>query len=103
MVACSSIHSVGAQPRTWLTALGAHARGSVRQGSNRQRAGGWVTAPSHSRIPARDILDTLSHESLLIWIIASDILKKRDVTEDTWSLLAQAVGKIHGARSYVRG
>jgi hypothetical protein len=56
--------------------------------------------PSHSRIPARDVLEILAFEVNVAAIIAHDILESRDIGESGWQRLAQACGRINSARTY---
>ncbi len=60
-------------------------------------------SPSHSRIPARDLLELVSEEVSLIAIIASDFLERRSITETDWHRLAQAVGRVGRARDHAYG
>ena len=55
--------------------------------------------PAPLRIPSRDVLATLDHESLVVSIIASDFLKHREIDEATWARLAQSVSRINEARA----
>ena len=55
--------------------------------------------PVRQRIPPRDALALLDHESLVVAIIGADILEHKEVDEPTLSRLAQAVGRINETRS----
>ena len=55
--------------------------------------------PVRQRIPPRDALALLDHESLVVAIIGADILEHKDVNEPTLSRLAKAVGRINETRS----
>ena len=61
------------------------------------------TEHSHKRIhkpfDARQVLSTLDHESLVVSIIGADFLEHKDIDEDTWSRLGDAVSRINTARS----
>jgi hypothetical protein len=63
-------------------------------------AGGYT--PSHSRIPARDLLEILDHEITVASLILADVLASRGVAEDHWSRLALAASRIGRARDHVR-
>ena len=56
-------------------------------------------APSRSRIPARDALATLDHESLVVAIIGADFLEQKEIDEPTWDRLGQAVNRINSTRA----
>ena len=51
------------------------------------------------RIPPRDALALLDHESLVVAIIGADILEHKEVDEATLSRLTQAVGRINETRA----
>jgi len=51
------------------------------------------------RIPPRDALITLDHESLVVAIIANDFLEHREIDEATWTRLTQAVSRINKTRA----
>ena len=51
------------------------------------------------KIPPRDALALLDHESLVVAIIGADILEHKEVDEPTLSRLAKAVGRINETRS----
>ncbi len=55
------------------------------------------------RIPARDLLELLSHETSVIEIFVADLLKRRTATEADWQRLAEAVTRIHRARDETYG
>ncbi len=54
--------------------------------------------PVRNRISPRDALATIDHESLVVAIIGADILKYREIDEQTWSRLAQSVSRINETR-----
>lgn len=54
------------------------------------------------RIPARDLLLLISHESTVVALLAADFLKRQALTEADWSRLAEAVERIGRARTHVR-
>jgi DNA primase len=60
-------------------------------------------AATRSRIPARDALETLAHETFVALTIASDFLQSRKVDEAGFERLAQACGRISGARAACGG
>jgi len=51
------------------------------------------------RIPPRDALALLDHETLVVAIIGADILDHKQLDEPTWSRLAQAVSRINSTRA----
>ena len=55
--------------------------------------------PVPLRIPPRDALITLDHESLVVAIIAGDFLEHREIDDATWARLAQAVSRISKTRA----
>ena len=57
-------------------------------------------APSHSRIPARDLLEIISEETSVVTIVAADFLARRTVTERDWRRLATAAARIGRARDH---
>jgi hypothetical protein len=57
--------------------------------------------PSHSRIPAVDALVAIDHEVHVVAIIATDMLKHRELDQPTWDRLALAVRRIGNARAAV--
>jgi hypothetical protein len=63
-------------------------------------AGGF--ASSHSRVPARDVLEGISEDVTKVCLIASFMLDKRVIAEAHWEMLAQAAKRIHRARDYLR-
>lgn len=64
-------------------------------------AGGY--GPSHSRIPAADLLQIISEEVSVIAIIATDLLESRSIGEADWQRLAQAAARIARARDHGYG
>ncbi len=60
-------------------------------------------APTHSRIPASDLLTIISQEATVAAIIASDIIARRSITDSEWSRLAKAVARINRGRDYCNG
>lgn len=58
--------------------------------------------PTRRRIPARDILEALSHEAHVVAIIAADLIEKKDITPEVWSRLATAASRIGAARDMSR-
>lgn len=61
-------------------------------------AGGYTS--THSRVPARDLLEIISEEVSVISIIAADFCDKRSISEEDWNRLATAANRIHRARDY---
>jgi hypothetical protein len=57
---------------------------------------------SHSRIPARDLLEIISEETTVVAFIAAYILERRPISESDWKRLAQAAGRIGKARDHAR-
>jgi hypothetical protein len=58
---------------------------------------------THSRIPARDLLEIISEETSVVAIVAADLLGKRSITEADWQRVAQAAARIGAARDHVYG
>lgn len=48
---------------------------------------------------ARDALQALDHESLVVAIIGADVLKHREIDQETWDRLANAVNRINDTRA----
>lgn len=61
------------------------------------------TAPSHSRIPARDVLELVSREIDVAIILLTRVLDARSISEPQWQRLAQASARIGRARDHVHG
>ena len=59
--------------------------------------------PTHSRIPARDLLEALSLETGVVAVIAADLLARRQVSEADWGRLRTAVRRIGAARDLAYG
>ena len=55
--------------------------------------------PISLRIPPRDALRVLDHESLVVAVIASDFLEHRNIDEATWIRLAKSVSLINEIRA----
>jgi hypothetical protein len=64
-------------------------------------AGGYP--PSHTRIPARDLLDVISAEVTIVALLAADFLTRRSITEPDWKRLATAAARIGAARDHTHG
>lgn len=58
---------------------------------------------SHSRIPARDLLEIISEETSVVAIIAADMLEERTISEDDWERLSKAAARIHRTRDHIHG
>lgn len=63
-------------------------------------AGGYP--PSHSRVPARDLLQIISEEVWVIAVIASDMRAQRTISKAEWDRFLTAASRIWGARDHVR-
>ena len=50
-------------------------------------------------INAKDALDMLDHESLVVSVIGADFLEHKDIDDETWSRLAVAVNRINTTRA----
>ncbi len=88
---CGAVHVLGAIGLEWsalFPATDAAARGS---------------APSHSRIPARDLLEIISEEASVVALVAADFLEHRAIREVDWQRLAQAAARIGRARDHIHG
>lgn len=57
---------------------------------------------THSRVPARDLLEVVSEEVSVVAIIAADMLARKRIEEADWQRLAKAAGRISRARDHVR-
>jgi hypothetical protein len=68
-----------------------------------ERPVGHSLPPTHSRIPARDILEIISEETSVVAMVAADLLAKKAITDDTWQRLATAASRIGAARDHVHG
>lgn len=64
-------------------------------------AGGF--APSHSRIPARDLLMLIDYEITVAANIMARAVDHRAVEEAEWQRLAKAARRIHRARYHAEG
>jgi hypothetical protein len=60
-------------------------------------------AATHSRIPARDLLEILSEEASVVALAAADMLARKPVSDRDWKRLARAVARINRARDYAHG
>jgi len=58
--------------------------------------------PSAPKVPAGDILATLSTEVSTLAVIASDMLENRTIDEATWNRLADAARRIGHAADYAK-
>ncbi len=56
--------------------------------------------PTRSRIPARDVLEILSHEATVACLILADVIRDRRINEQDYERLALAASRIGGARDY---
>ena len=55
--------------------------------------------PVRRTMPARDALQALDHESLVVSIIAADVLEHKELDNETWNRLGVAVNRINAARA----
>jgi hypothetical protein len=58
---------------------------------------------THSRIPARDLLEIISEETSVVALIAADLLARQAITQKDWKRLAQAAARIGRARDHAHG
>lgn len=58
---------------------------------------------SHSRVPARDLLEIISEETSVAAIIAADLLANKTISESDWQRLAKAAARIGSARDHAHG
>jgi hypothetical protein len=58
---------------------------------------------SHSRIPARDLLEIISEEVSVVSIVTSDLLEQKAISDADWKRLATAAGRIFRARDHAYG
>ena len=58
--------------------------------------------PSHSRIPAGDLLKIISNEMSIVAVIAADMIAKKNISDTDWQRLALAASRIGKACDYVR-
>ena len=56
--------------------------------------------PTHSRIPASDLLQIIADEALTVGLIAGWFLDGREIDEHDWDRLSLAVRRIGEARSH---
>jgi hypothetical protein len=56
--------------------------------------------PSRSRLPARDLLQILDHEIVVVCIILADVIRDRRINEVNYERLAMAASRIAGARDH---
>ena len=54
------------------------------------------------RIPARDILEAIDLETLVVSIIAADFVEQKEITSEQWARLATAAARIGAARDLIR-
>jgi hypothetical protein len=59
-------------------------------------------APSATRVPAGELLKTLSAEVSELAVIAADFLERRTISEPQWARLADAARRIGHAADYVK-
>lgn len=56
---------------------------------------------SHSRVPARDLLQIISAETTAVMLFAHDMLQGKKPTLEEWQRLAEAAAKIGRARDHI--
>lgn len=56
--------------------------------------------PTHSSIPARDLLDIVDHEIMVAALILRDVLDEKIVTTEQWDRLATAAARIGKAKDH---
>jgi hypothetical protein len=59
--------------------------------------------PTHSRIPARDVLELISHEIDVAALVLADAVEQRQITDENWHRLATASRRIGQARGHTYG
>ncbi len=59
--------------------------------------------PTHSRIPARDLLALIDHEALAVYLIASEFMESKTLNEYGCERLATATSRIGKARLHAQG
>jgi hypothetical protein len=89
----------GCQTEDVLTALGLTMSDLFPE---RSTANGPGYPRSHSRIPARDLLEVIDHEVNVVALILADILDDRRIDESQFDRLAQAAARIGKARDHAR-
>lgn len=60
-------------------------------------------APSHSRIPAADLLEAIDFETSVLSVIAADLAAGRPLTDEDRERLTTAARRIHAARDMLHG
>jgi hypothetical protein len=60
-------------------------------------------APSHFRIPARDVLELISREVDTATILLTEAIDGNSISDVGWQRLAQAAQRIGNARDHVHG
>ena len=96
------IHDFGAcETQAVLDAIGLEMGALFPERLGEPRNGGGY-GPSHSRIPARDLLAVISEDTSVVAIIAADFLERRSINEKTWECLARAAARLGRARDHVR-
>jgi len=54
--------------------------------------------PTRSRVPLRDLVALLDHESLVIYLAGSDLLEKKTIDAEDWQRLKLAVCRVGEVR-----
>ena len=60
------------------------------------------SSPTHSRIPARDLLEIVSQQVSVVAVVAADMLARKRISEKDWERLAEAAAQIGKARDHIR-
>jgi hypothetical protein len=55
--------------------------------------------PTHSRTPARDLLDMIAMETTVVMLVAFDMRKGRAISDADWERFRQAASRIQAARA----
>ncbi len=57
--------------------------------------------PTRSRVPLRDLVAMLDHESLIVALVGADFLANKTIEANDWNRLITAVRRIGTVRDYV--
>jgi hypothetical protein len=58
---------------------------------------------THSRIPARDLLEIVSEETSVVALVAASLLEHRSISDEDWQRLASAAARIGRVRDHAYG
>ena len=64
------------------------------------RLPGHGYASTHSRVPARDLLEVISEDTSVVALIAAAIMERGQITTNEWRSLAAATARIGRVRDY---